>query len=121
MSPVASVPGWEVVDFSAIPGTACPCGSSHRGLMNAADVPFSIHRVKVSVDARPHYHRRMTETYCILECQSDARLELDDTVLPLRPGLCVVIRPGVRHCARGRMTILNIVVPKFDPRDEWFD
>jgi hypothetical protein len=26
-----------------------------------------------------------------------------------------------RHPAAGRMTILNIVVPPFDPADEWFD
>ena len=29
--------------------------------------------------------------------------------------------PGVRHRAVGRMTILNVVVPPFDPADEWFD
>jgi hypothetical protein len=27
----------------------------------------------------------------------------------------------VRHRAVGRMTILNVVVPPFDPADEWFD
>ena len=33
----------------------------------------------------------------------------------------VLIPPGVRHRAVGRMTILNVVVPPFDPADEWFD
>jgi hypothetical protein len=33
----------------------------------------------------------------------------------------VLIPPGVRHRAVGRMTILNMVVPPFDPADEWFD
>jgi hypothetical protein len=33
----------------------------------------------------------------------------------------VLIPPGVRHRAVGRMTILNVVVPPFDPGDEWFD
>jgi len=35
--------------------------------------------------------------------------------------MCIVIKPGVRHRAIGRMTVLNIVIPKFDPTDEWFD
>ena len=35
-------------------------------------------------------------------------------------GHAVMIPPGVRHRAVGRMTILNVVVPPFDPADEWF-
>jgi hypothetical protein len=27
--------------------------------------------------------------------------------------------PGVVHRAIGKMTVLNIVYPKFDPADEW--
>jgi hypothetical protein len=37
------------------------------------------------------------------------------------PGGAVLIPPRVRHRATGRMTILHIVVPPFDPADEWFD
>jgi hypothetical protein len=33
----------------------------------------------------------------------------------------MLIAPGVRHRAAGRMTILNVVVPPFDSADEWFD
>jgi mannose-6-phosphate isomerase-like protein (cupin superfamily) len=61
----------------------------------------------------------MTETYYILECSSDAALELDDQLLPIRPGMCIVIPPGVTHRAIGQMEILNIVLPKFDPDDEF--
>jgi hypothetical protein len=32
-----------------------------------------------------------------------------------------MIAQGVRHRAVGRMTILNVVVPPFDPADERFD
>lgn len=113
--------GYEVVDFDALPPTRCPCGWSRRGLMDAADFPGSLHRVEILEDARVHYHKRLTETYYLLECGPDARLQLDGELLPLRPGMCVMIRPGVRHRAIGRMTILNLVFPKFDPADEWFD
>ena len=37
------------------------------------------------------------------------------------PGGAVQIPPGVRHRAMGRMTILDVVVPPFDPADGWID
>jgi len=35
--------------------------------------------------------------------------------------MAVLIRPGTRHRAVGRMKILNVVIPPFDKADEWFD
>jgi peptide deformylase len=63
----------------------------------------------------------LTETDYVLECGADARIQLDDEVIPLRPGVCVMIPPGVPHRAIGRMRVLIVVVPKFDPADEWLD
>ncbi len=113
--------GYEVVDFDHVAGVACPCGIARRGLAEARDVPFTVHRVEISADAERHYHRRQAETYYILDCEPDAAIELDDERLPVHPGMCVLIRPGTRHRGLGRMTILNIVWPKFDPADEWYD
>ena len=39
----------------------------------------------------------------------------------VRPGGAVLIPPGVRHRAAGRIAILDVVVPPFDPADEWLD
>ena len=113
--------GYQAVDFALLPPQPCPCGATRRAFMDAADYPASIHRVEISADACLHYHRTLTETYYILECAEGAALQLDDEVLPLHAGMCVLIRPGVRHRAIGRMTVLNVVLPKFDPADEWFD
>jgi hypothetical protein len=33
----------------------------------------------------------------------------------------VKIHPGCRHRAVGQLKVLNIVLPVFDPEDEWFD
>jgi mannose-6-phosphate isomerase-like protein (cupin superfamily) len=63
----------------------------------------------------------LTETYVVLEAEPGASLELDGKLIPVKVGMSVMIPPGVRHRAVGRMTILNIVVPPFDPADEWFD
>lgn len=111
----------KIVDFAAIEPVPCPCGMSRRALHDTSVVPGTLHQVDISIDARLHYHRALTETYYILECEPDARLQLDDEFVPLRPGMCVVIPPGVRHRAIGQMKLLNFVTPKFDPADEWFD
>jgi quercetin dioxygenase-like cupin family protein len=57
----------------------------------------------------------------ILECGEDGRLELDGELISVKPLQAIVIPPGVRHRAVGRMKVLIICVPEFDVRDEWFD
>jgi mannose-6-phosphate isomerase-like protein (cupin superfamily) len=109
---------YSVVDFDEVPGVPCPCGTAHRALADVAAFPGTIHRTQIARDAKPHLHRRLTETYYILECEPGARLELDGDVLPVHPGMCVVIPPGVVHRGVGRMTVLIVVLPKFDPTDE---
>ena len=79
----------------------------------------SVHLVDISVDARPHYHKRMTEIYLVLE--GSGHLELDGERVPVKPMTAVYIRPGCRHRAVGKLKIINIPVPAFDPADEWFD
>ncbi len=76
---------------------------------------------EISVDARLHYHKRLTETYYFLECGADAKIQLDEEAIDVHPGMCILIRPGTRHRAIGKMKVLIVVLPKFDPADEWFD
>jgi mannose-6-phosphate isomerase-like protein (cupin superfamily) len=109
---------WTIVDFQQIAPVPCPCGTSRRALLETAAFPGSIHRTEIDADARPHYHRHLTETYYILDCDAGAQIELDGQLIAIRPGTCLVIPPGVVHRAVGRMSILNIVMPKFDPADE---
>ena len=112
---------YQIVRFDDIPGVPCPCGSARRAFQDVVEYPATVHRTEIDTDAQKHYHRRLTETYYILECGQDAAIELDDEVVPVSPGTCVLIPPGVRHRAVGRMTVLIFVLPKFDPADEWFD
>jgi hypothetical protein len=46
---------------------------------------------------------------------------LDAQIFDVEPGMTVMIKPGCRHRAIGKMKILNIPVPAFDPTDEFFD
>jgi mannose-6-phosphate isomerase-like protein (cupin superfamily) len=112
---------YVVVNFDELPAVACPCGQARRAFEDVADLPATIHRTDISADARAHYHKRLTEAYYILSCESDALMELDGEQLPVAPGMCVLIRPGVRHRAIGKMQVLIVVLPKFDASDEWFD
>ncbi|MBS0208828.1 MAG: cupin domain-containing protein [Planctomycetes bacterium] len=113
--------GYELVDFDQIAPVPCPCGSARRAFADLPDYPATIHRTDISVDARVHYHKRLTEVYYFLECEPDAAMQLDDEQIPVRPGMCILIRPGTRHRAVGRMRVMIVALPKFDPHDEWFD
>jgi mannose-6-phosphate isomerase-like protein (cupin superfamily) len=112
---------YRIADFATIPGVPCPCGTARRAFGDVADYPGTIHVTEIALDARVHYHRRLTETYYFLECGPDAMMQLDDERIPVKPGLCIMIPPGVRHRAIGTMKVLIVVLPKFDPEDEWFD
>jgi len=112
---------YEIADFADIPPVACPCGQARRAFGEVADFPATIHRTEISSEAKLHYHKRLTETYYFLECDAEAAMQLDGDTLPVRPGMCILIRPGVRHRAIGRMTVLIVAMPKFDPTDEWLD
>jgi mannose-6-phosphate isomerase-like protein (cupin superfamily) len=63
----------------------------------------------------------LTEIYYFLECEPHAGMHIDGHVVPVRPGICILIPPGVRHSAIGKMKVLIVVMPKFDANDEWFD
>lgn len=92
-----------------------------RAFAETRNFPATIHLTDIKLDSRVYYHKFHTETYYILECGPDAKMQLDDDIVPLRPELCVLIRPSVRHRAIGRMRVLVVSMPKFDPADEWFD
>ncbi|MCA9176494.1 MAG: cupin domain-containing protein [Planctomycetales bacterium] len=111
----------QIIDFDQVAPVGCPCGQARRALADVADFPATIHLTEISVDAQTHYHREHAETYYIIDCDADARMELDGELHPLKPGMLVHIPIGVRHRAVGAMKILNIVFPKFDPADEHFD
>ncbi len=61
----------------------------------------------------------MSEIYLILD--GEGYMEVDDEVVPLRPMTAVLIRPGCRHRAVGKLRLVNVPIPAFNPDDEWFD
>ena len=108
-----------IEQLDEIEPTPCPCGLAKRAFAGEPRAVASLHEVEIKQDSKVHYHKRMTEIYLVLE--GEGHLELDGELVPVRPMTTVYIKPGCRHRAVGRLKIINIPVPAFDPEDEWFD
>jgi len=102
-----------------LPATQCPCGETRRAFVDDPDGVASLHIVEISQDSRTHYHKRLTEIYYVLE--GEGQMELDGELHAVRPGDAILIKPGCRHRAIGKLRVLNVPIPAFDPGDEWFD
>ena len=110
---------YEVAQLDALEPRRCPCGWTRRAFASPDNLVATIHLVEIEEDAQVHYHKRLTEIYLVLE--GEGYLELDGERVPVKPLSAILIKPGCRHRAVGRMKIINIPVPAFDPEDEWFD
>ncbi|NWG75707.1 MAG: cupin domain-containing protein [Rubrivivax sp.] len=113
------MPNFQIAQLDALPPVRCPCGWARRAFADSPGRLASVHVVEIEQDARAHYHKTMTEIYVVLEGRG--QIELDGQLFPVQPLTAVYIRPGCRHRAVGRLKILNIPIPAFDPADEWFD
>lgn len=112
---------YYIVNFSQIAGIPCSCGTSRRAFYDVQDFPGSVHVTEISIDAQRHYHKHLTEVYYFLECGTNTKMELNEELVPVSPGMCILIQPGVRHRGVGKMKVLIFVLPKYDPSDEYYD
>ena len=108
-----------IAQLDELPSQPCPCGTTRRAFADALGAPASVHQVNISEDARTHYHKTMTEIYIVLD--GEGEIELDGARFPVKPMTSIMIKPGCRHRAIGTMRIINVAIPVFDPKDEWFD
>lgn len=108
-----------ITQLDAVEPVRCPCGFARRGFATPENQVATIHMVDIQTDSRVHYHKKMTEIYLVLE--GEGFMELDGERIPVKPMTSVFIKPGCRHRAVGRLKIINVPIPAFDPHDEWFD
>lgn len=113
--------GYMIAYMGDIEGVNCPCGVSRRAFATPDNDVATLHVVDISVDAKTHYHKKLTEIYYILETEGDAYMELNGKLIPVKPNTAIFIKPYTRHRAVGKMKIINVPIPAFDPTDEWFD
>ncbi|MCW8130938.1 MAG: cupin domain-containing protein [Planctomycetota bacterium] len=110
---------YMVAQLDEVDPVRCPCGFSRRAFATPDNAVATMHYVEITEDARVHYHKKLTEIYLILE--GEGYMELDGEKVPVKPMTTVFIKPGCRHRAVGKLKIVNVPVPAFDPHDEWFD
>ena len=110
---------YVITHLNDVAPVACPCGLTRRAFTTPDNPVATIHLVDIQVDARTHYHKKLTEVYLILE--GEGHLELDGVLHPVKPMSSILIKPGCRHRAVGKLRIINVPIPAFDPHDEWFD
>jgi mannose-6-phosphate isomerase-like protein (cupin superfamily) len=68
-----------------------------------------VHHVEIQ-DAKLHYHERTDEFYYIIAGQGT--MLLDGEEIELHPGVVVYVPRGVRHKAKGNLTVLTVCVPR---------
>jgi mannose-6-phosphate isomerase-like protein (cupin superfamily) len=108
-----------IAQLDDIDSVKCPCGFSRRAFLSPDNPVATLHIVDITEDARAHYHKKLTEIYLILE--GAGYMELDGERVAVKPLTAILIKPGCRHRAVGKMRIVNIPIPAFEPEDEWFD
>jgi mannose-6-phosphate isomerase-like protein (cupin superfamily) len=94
------------------------CGVSTRVITYRDSAEVNVHHVHI-LDGVKHYHKRTTEVYYILE--GKGKLDLDDETVDLKPGMAVLIPPGIRHRGHGDFKTLVIGAPAQIPEDEYTD
>ena len=94
------------------------CGHRYR-LISKDDEDVAAWAHAVDIDgAKPHYHKRATELYYVLE--GSGKVVLDDEEREVRPGTMVHIPPGVVHGAIGQMRVLVVGIPDIDDSDVYY-
>ena len=110
---------YMIAQLDEIESVKCPCGQSRRAFVSDDNETATMHMVDITEDSKVHYHKKLTEIYLILK--GSGHMELDGEMVAVKPMTAIFIRPGCRHRAVGKMRIVNIPIPAFDPNDEWFD
>lgn len=111
--------GYMIRRLSEAPTVPCSCGESTRPLTAVDGGVCSLH-VTFIKDSVKHYHRQATEVYYIL--QGRGKMELNDDVIDVEPGMIIYIEPGTAHrlvSAEGVSTIV-FGVPAFQGYDEFY-
>ena len=114
---VQQLPRAAIAQLDQIAPVPCPCGWARRAFVDLPNAPASVHLTQIEGEPVPHYHKQHTEIYIVLD--GEGQIELDGRHYPLQPMTAVLIRPGCVHRAIGRLRFLNLVLPPFDPADEF--
>jgi mannose-6-phosphate isomerase-like protein (cupin superfamily) len=108
-----------IADMNEVAPVPCPCGQARRAFNTDDNAVATQHVTDISAESRVHYHKKLTEIYLVLE--GEGHMELDGERVPVKPMTSILIKPGCRHRAVGKLRVAITVIPPFDAEDEWFD
>jgi quercetin dioxygenase-like cupin family protein len=101
-----------------VPRERSTCGWRDR-LISREDTEVAAWVHAVDIDgAEPHYHKRATELYYVLD--GEGSVVLDGVEHSVRKGSLLHIPPHVVHSANGRMRVLVVGIPNIDDDDIFF-
>jgi mannose-6-phosphate isomerase-like protein (cupin superfamily) len=111
--------GYLVRNLADAPTVRSECGQSTRPLTFPDATVCSLH-VTFIKDSVRHYHRECTEVYYIL--QGRGKMELDDDIVEVGPGLVLYIEPCTAHRLYSEEGVQTIVfgVPAYRQDDEFY-
>ncbi len=95
-------------DPSEVTPWAETCGQIRCLIEEKDGAAGEVHHVEIR-DAKMHYHERTDEFYYVVSGRGT--MVLDGEEIELHPGVVVYVPRGVRHKARGELTVLVVCVP----------
>jgi mannose-6-phosphate isomerase-like protein (cupin superfamily) len=84
------------------------CGQIRTVVQEADGAAAEVHHVEIE-DAKLHYHAQTDEFYYVI--RGSGTMVLDDDEIELSEGVVVYVPRGVRHKAKGKLTILTVCIP----------
>jgi mannose-6-phosphate isomerase-like protein (cupin superfamily) len=84
------------------------CGEIRCLIEEKDGAAAEVHHVRIH-DARLHYHEHTDEVYYTIA--GTGTMVLDGEEISLHPGVVVYVPRGVRHKAKGDLTVLVVCIP----------
>ncbi len=85
------------------------CGQIRCLIVEKDEAAGEVHHLEIQ-DAKLHYHERTAEFYYVISGQGT--MTLDDEEIELHQGVVVYVPRGVKHKAKGNLTVLIVCVPR---------
>jgi mannose-6-phosphate isomerase-like protein (cupin superfamily) len=84
------------------------CGQIRCLIEQKDGAAAEVHQVRIH-DAKLHYHERTDEVYYVIS--GGGTMTLDGDEVELHAGVVVYVPRGVRHKAKGDLTVLVVCIP----------
>lgn len=96
-------------DPAAIEPWTETCGQIRCIVEEKDGAAAEVHYVEIE-NAKLHYHKNTDEFYYVIA--GEGTMTLDDEEIELHPGVVVYVPRGVKHKAKGKLTVLTICIPR---------